>query len=188
MSHAQKKCLIRALVDKVVLRQPQVGQVEVRIVWKSGMLTSKTIDVKVGSLSALPGGDELKEKVIKLAKAGDSDELIAYHLSRDGYRGCDRSYVGLGIVRRLRCDAGIKHEPSAKLLKSEGKITLAQLAARLHVKIDWLFEQIIFEKVCLEPDLMQKRFMIAADSELIGKLESLRSIENASRAKRGASR
>jgi len=33
ISNEQKKRIIRALVDKVVLRQPQVGQVEIRIVW-----------------------------------------------------------------------------------------------------------------------------------------------------------
>jgi len=151
------------------------------------MHTTKIVDVKVGAISALPNGNELKRRIVGLSKSKDTDEMIAYQLSREGYRGCDRCYVSLGLVSRIRNEAGIKR-PSRRLsTPSQGVFSLQQLARKLGVKIDWLFEQIISEKVTLEPDPIQRRFLIAADSEVIGDLEMLRNADNAICAKREAS-
>lgn len=188
LSNDQKKRIIRSLVEKVVLTQPQVGQIELRIVWKSGMLTTHSLNVKVGSLSSLPNGDELKRQIVRLSQQGGvTDEFIAYTLSRQGFRGCDRWYVGLGLVRRIRNEAGIKFPASRPGLRCNDKFTLGRLAQKLGVKIDWLFEQIILEKVMLEPNPIERRFLIDADSEVIGKLETLRNAAKTVDSQREAS-
>lgn len=175
MTNAQKKRIVRTLVDKVVLSQPQVGQLSIRLVWKSGMLTTKTVDVQVGSLSALANGDEAREKVVELARAGMPDEWIAWKLSREGYRGCDRNYVGLRTVQHLRRAAGVMCIAAKRFLRSdESRFSLRQLARKMDVKIEWLLEQIILRKVDIEPDQEHRRFIIPADSEAMEKLESLK--------------
>lgn len=188
MDNAHKKRIVRALIDKVVLKHPQSGKLDIRIVWKSGMHTTKSIDLKVGSLSSLSNGDQLREKIIAHAKSGRPDEWIAYTLSREGFRGCDRSFVGLGIVSRIRCEAGINRDPHRRFLRSDkDRFSLSQLARKLSVKIDWLFEQIILEKIMLEPDPIEGRFIIEADSEVMARLEELKNAETETCAQGGAS-
>ncbi len=188
LSNEQKKRIVRSLVQKVVVTQPQVGQVKLRIVWKSGMATSKVIHVKVGSLSSLPDGDALKSRIERLSKEDQaSDAFVAYTLSREGFRGCDRDYVSIGLIARVRAAAGIKLLSPHRISRFDGGLSLAQLARKVGVKIDWLFEQIIYEKVSIEPDYAQRRFIISADSEVIGKLEALRNPDNTISSQREAS-
>ncbi|MCS7465134.1 hypothetical protein NZK35_00425 [Stieleria sp. ICT_E10.1] len=131
----------------------------------------------------------MRRQIVQLAKhdAGIGDDFIAYTLSRQGFRGCDRWYVGLGLVRRVRNEAGIKRPASRPGLRFKGRLTLGQLAKKLGVKIDWLFEQIILEKVTVEPNPIERRFLIDADSEVIGKLETLRNAAKTADSQRGAS-
>jgi DNA invertase Pin-like site-specific DNA recombinase len=188
MDNVHKKRIVRALINKVVLKHPQAGKIEIRIVWTSGMHTTRSIDLKVGSLSALANGDQLREKIIEHARSGRADEWIAYTLSREGFRGCDRSFVGLGIVSRIRCEAGINRDPQRRFLSGDNhRFSLNQIAKRLGVKIDWLFEQIILKKVTLEPDPIEGRFIIEAGSEAMAKLEELQNAETETCAQRGAS-
>ena len=50
LSPAQKKSLLRCLVDKVVLDKPVREQVQVRIVWRGGDHTTLTLPIVVISL------------------------------------------------------------------------------------------------------------------------------------------
>lgn len=188
MGNAHKKRIVRTLVDKIVLKQPQPGQIEVRIIWKSGQCTSKTLEVKVGSLRALNNGEVIEEKITAMARSGLADEWIAFTLTREGYRGSDRPYIGLSLVQRVRRDASIKLDSNSNARrKTEGEFTIPQLARKLRVKIDWVFEQIILRKISVEPDQTRKRFIFAADSKEIEELERLRNAENTLHTKRDAS-
>ena len=175
LDNTQKKRIVRALIDKVVLRHPEAGKLEIKIVWKSGMHTTQAIDLRVGSLASLAKGNELRDKIIELAKSAMPDEWIAYTLSRQGYRACYHTYVGLSTVQRIRREEGIKYDPQMRFLRDNARrFSLRQLAKKLDVKITWVFEQIILDKVAIEPDPTERRFIVEADSEAIGKLVALR--------------
>lgn len=187
LDNSQRKRVIRALVNKVVLTIPEPGKLEIRIVWKSEKSTSKTIDVKVGSLSVLRKGDELQKMIVDMAKTGLPDEWIAFTLSRDGYRGCDRFYVGLNVVARLRCEGGVKRSSTRSTDTFHGcGLTLAQLARKMNVKCNWIFEQIVLGKIEWEPDPTHKRFFAPADSVIIETLESLAKAEQEACSEREA--
>lgn len=188
LDNAQKKRILRALIDKVVLLTPDPGKLEIRIVWKSGMNTTKAIDLRVGSLTSLAKGTELHNKIIELAKSEMPDEWIAFTLSRQGYRACYHSYVGLSTVQRIRREEGIKRDPLKSFLsKDSRRFSLSQLAKKLDVKINWVFKQIILGKVPIEPDPTERRFIVEADSEAMEKIMALRNQELQACAQGGAS-
>lgn len=171
---AQKKRVIRALVDKVVLQLPEPGRLEIRIVWNSGFTTSYELNVKVGSIDQLEQGAELKAKILEMAREGLPDEWIAYQLSKQGYRQSCRMFVTMEFVSRVRCSAGLKILRSSRQPKLEGGLSLWQASRRLKVGPGWILEQALAGTVPLAPDEQQKRFVIADDSEVLRKLGDLR--------------
>ena len=148
----------------------------------------KPIDLRVGSLSSLANGSALRAKIIELAELEMPDEWIAYTLSRQGFRACYRNYVGLSTVQRIRREEGIKRVPRKRFLRNDAcRFSLRQLAKTLEVNINWVFEQIILAKVDIEPDPTERRFIVEADSEAMGKLVALRNQEQRPCARGGAS-
>lgn len=128
LNMVQRKRVVRALIDKVVLKQLQPGKIEVRIVWKSGLSTTNGLDVKVGSIDQLSNGPQLKEKLIAMVKEGYSDDMIAYLLSKEGYRQSYRMYVTIEFVGRIRCAAGLKIARNKHARNIDEGLTLGQAA------------------------------------------------------------
>ncbi len=184
----QKKRVVRVLIEKVILNQLQPGRVEIRIVWQSGLTTARYLDVKVGSLEQLAHGQELKQRVTAMAKEGHCDEWIAWTLSREGFRLSSHMFVTLGFVSRLRCHAGLKIDRNNQQRRVETGLTLAQLARRIKVSPDWILKKALDAEIALTPDESQKRFLIAADNEIVEKLKALRKAETAACAQGEAMR
>ena len=86
LSTAQKKALLRCLIDKVVIHRTVPDQVQTRIVWRGGATTTLQIPVTVGALTDLSNLAEMEQIIADLARGGQSDDDIAAHLTQLGYR------------------------------------------------------------------------------------------------------
>ena len=75
-TEAHRKALLRCLVDKVVLdRTPESALV--RVVWRGGAVTELDVKMRVTAIAKLARGDEMRARLLKLAKAGIPDNEIA---------------------------------------------------------------------------------------------------------------
>src|SRR3954447_3564554 len=63
-TQAQKKALLRCLIDKVVIRRIAPDSVEARIVWRGGDTTTAEIPVTVNSLARLSSAREMEETIL----------------------------------------------------------------------------------------------------------------------------
>jgi DNA invertase Pin-like site-specific DNA recombinase len=102
---AQRKALLRCLVDKVVLDRGEHDVALARIVWRGGAVSNIEVKMKVNSIAKLKRGIEMREQILDLAGRGMHDEDIAAALTFEGHRsptamtGCFRSpLAGSGVV------------------------------------------------------------------------------------------
>ena len=79
-----KKALLRALIDRVVVHRPSPEWVQVRIVWRGGETTQLQIPVPVKALSDLAGVQEMERIILERSAQGATDELIATELTAQG--------------------------------------------------------------------------------------------------------
>jgi hypothetical protein len=142
-SQAQRKALLRCLIDKVVVHRTAADQVRTRIVWKGGETTTTDIPVTVGSLARLSFAEEMEKEVIKLARQGQSDEQIAEHLTRRGFRSPHGATVLPSTVKgiRLRQRLLVKRSQSHPR-RIAGFLTLPQIAERLQIAPSWIYDRI----------------------------------------------
>jgi len=143
-SAAQKKALLRALIDKVVLHRSGGRRSDVvRVVWRGGAATECDVRVAVGSLSQLSDAKELDESVVRLAREGRTDEEIAAQLTSEGRRSPMSDCLLPSTVRAIRLRHRIlRRESQSHPRRIAGSLTVPQLAERLCVPRHWIYDRI----------------------------------------------
>jgi hypothetical protein len=109
VTDAQRKALLRCLVEKVVLDRGEHDVALVRIVWRGGAVTDIEIKMKVNSVGKLTRGTEMRDRVLDLARNGIPDSEIAAALTREGHHSpnCEDKVLPI-TVGRIRRGAGIQ--------------------------------------------------------------------------------
>ena len=143
LAQAQKKALLRSLIDKVVIRRIAPDSVEARIAWRGGDTTTAAIPVTVNALARLSSSREMEETIVSLARQGKTDQEIAEQLTRHGHRSPRGPIVLTSTVRIIR----LRHRILVKRSQSHprripGHLTVPQLAERLQVTKHWIYDRI----------------------------------------------
>ena len=141
---AQRKALLRCLVDKVVLDRGDHDVALVRVVWRGGAVTSLEVKMKVNSVAKLTRGREMRDRVLGLARDGMPDDEVAAVLTSEGHRSpnCDNKVLPI-TVQRIRHSAGIRiSEPRSRWSHDTTLLSAQELAARLKIPVNWLYVQI----------------------------------------------
>jgi DNA invertase Pin-like site-specific DNA recombinase len=143
LKRAQRKALLRCLIEKVVLHRTACDRVRVRIVWHGGEVTDTEIAVPTRSMKEMTGYETMKSLVLKYESEGKSDDEIARLLTEQGYHSprCDRFLPNTVQVIRL-AQGRIHRFDGPRPRRVEGFLTIPQLAQALGVKPEWLHYQI----------------------------------------------
>jgi DNA invertase Pin-like site-specific DNA recombinase len=144
LSQAQKKALLRCLIDKVVIHRRQPDQVRTRIVWKGGETTTVDLPVHVGSWAALSNSAELEHHILALTQQGIDDNTIAQRLTAEGFRSpmsttelLPSTVRGIRLKHRLLVNHSQSHSRSVP-----GYLTVPQIAQTLGCSSYWLYHRI----------------------------------------------
>jgi DNA invertase Pin-like site-specific DNA recombinase len=143
LTQAQKKALLRCLIDKVVLHRIAPDSIQVRIVWRGGDTTTAEVPVTVNALARLSSAKEMEETILSLARQGETDQDIAAHLTRQGHRSPKGPIVLVSTVRIIR----LRHRLLVKRSQSHprripGHLTVSQVAERLQIAKHWIYDRI----------------------------------------------
>jgi DNA invertase Pin-like site-specific DNA recombinase len=142
-SQAQRKALLRCLIDKVVVHRIAADRVHARIVWRGGDTTMTDIPVSVGSLTRLSFAADMEKAILQLARQGQSDEQIADHLTSQGYRSPQRPVVLASTVKSIRLRHGLMVKRSqSHPRRIAGFLTLSQIAEQLQITPHWIYDRI----------------------------------------------
>ncbi len=141
---AQRKALLRCLVDKVVLERGEHDVAQVRIVWRGGAVTELEVKMKVSCIARLTRGVEMRDRVLELVHDGVPDAEIAAVLTSEGHRSAHcPDEVPLITVQQIRRDAGMKPSaPPNRWTHDPRLLTAPELATRLDIPVNWLYVQI----------------------------------------------
>lgn len=174
LTRAQKKALLRSLIDKVVIRRAVRDRVETRIVWRGGATTEFEVLIAVGSFKALSNAGEMERRIVALIQEGYTDQEAARILTAEGYRSPRRYQVIESTVRNIRLKHGIfvdRHHPRRQ--RPGGYLPLAQVAGLLGVKQHWLYYQIRSGHLKVSRDRASGLYLIPEKPEALRQLRKL---------------
>jgi hypothetical protein len=175
LSRAQKKALLRCLIDKVVLHRSVPDSIHARIVWRGGDTSTFEIPIAVGSLDRLTCAHELEEHVLAGHAAGATDAEIAQRLTEHGYRSPRREVVLESTVRRIRLKQRLFLErPSVQPGRPEGYLAISQVAELHGVSQQWLYYRIYAGQINLPRDETTNRYLFPDHPDTFAQLHQLK--------------
>src|SRR5918993_5334602 len=175
-SDAQRKALLRCLIDKVVLERGAHDVATARVIWRGGAVSELTVKLAVARLTALTRGAEMRERVIALARADMPDEEIAALLTSEGHRSPTCAERVLPVtVRRIRQQAGLgPRTPRSRWRHSSDLLGIQALARRLNIPAKWLYSQI--RTGCLLIDRQPTGAYLFEDTEAV--IQAIRNLRD----------
>ena len=160
LSQAQRKTLLRCLIDKVVIQRARRDQVHTRMIWRGGETTTFEVPVAVGALTALPTAYEMAQQIRGLFAAGTSDDEMARQLTQHGYRSPSRPAVLPSTVKGIRLKLGLmQHRSQSHPRRIAGYLTVPQLAKALGISPHWVYHQIKRGTVVIERDTQTRLYL-----------------------------
>ncbi len=142
LSQAQRKALLRCLIDKVVIQRARRDQMHTRIVWRGGETTTCEVPVAVGALTDLPTAHEMAQQIRVLFAEGTSDDAMARPLTQHGYRSPSQPTVLPSTVKGIRLKLGLmQHRSQSHPRRIGGSLTVPQLAKALGITPHWVYHQ-----------------------------------------------
>jgi DNA invertase Pin-like site-specific DNA recombinase len=178
LSQAQRKALLRCLIDKVVVQRARRDQIHTRIVWRGGETTTFDVPIAVGALRDLPTAHEMAQQIRVLFAEGKSDEAMAQQLTQQGYRSPSQPSVLPSTVQGIRLKLGLMQNRSqSHPRRVSGYLTVPQLAKALEVKPHWLYHQIKRGTVAITRDETTGLYLFPESPETIEAFRQLRAGE-----------
>jgi DNA invertase Pin-like site-specific DNA recombinase len=178
----QQKAFLRCLIDKVVQRSAP-DTLQVRIVWRGGDTSAAAVPVTVGSLARLSSAKEMEKEILRLVKAGKTDEEIATLLTQQGHRSPKHATVLPSTVRILRLRHRLFRQRSqSHPRRIPGRLTVPQLARTLGITPHWIYDRIHNGTIQVALDPQTNLYLFPDQPQTItlfkqlraGKLQSLR--------------
>jgi DNA invertase Pin-like site-specific DNA recombinase len=175
LSHAQKKAMLRCLIEKVVVHRAVRDRIQTRIVWRGGSVSELSIPLAVGSFAALSCATELESRTLELVRGGHSDMEIARRLSSEGIRSARSLSVPESTVRRIRLKHRLLVDRRHPVrLRPTGNISVKELAQRLAVPQHWVYYQIQRGRIEVPRDPVTGLYLFPDQPKTVERLKKLR--------------
>ena len=174
LNDAQKKSLLRSLIDKIVIHRLAPDQVQTRVVWRGGATTSDVVQVTVGKFASLSGAKEMEATIKRMSNEGHSDAVIAAHLTEKGHRSPQADKVLESTVQITRLRMGILrkgHQSHPR--RVEGFLTISQLTKKLGVSCWWIYDRINNGTIKVKKDKEKKCYLFPDTPATLAKLGAL---------------
>jgi DNA invertase Pin-like site-specific DNA recombinase len=177
-SSAQKKALLRALIDKVVAHRPdgrRGDRVRIRVVWRGGATTSIELPVPVGRLADRTGAAKMEETILRLAREKKSDAEIAATLTAQGFRSPHAITVLPSTVKAIRLRHRVMlRESQSHPRRVAGYLTIPQIADKLNIPRHWISDRIHNGTIILEKDAATGCYLFPDDLQTLRQMKQLR--------------
>jgi DNA invertase Pin-like site-specific DNA recombinase len=179
LATAQRKGLLRCLIDKVVLHRTAPDRIHTRIVWRGGDISSFDVTMPVGSLTSVSRHAEMGARILEMTRAGQDDATIAAELSAAGFRSPMRGEVLRSTVRSTRLRHGLMRVRSqSHPRRIRGWLTVSQLAAQLGVRPHWIYDRIYTGTIAVVRDADFGLYLFPDAPSTLNRLEKLRAGED----------
>lgn len=106
LSNAQRKELLRSLIQHIIIKRPVPDQVQIRIVWVSGCYTDHTSLTPIHSERNVSRYPECVARVAALCALGYNDRQMAEQLAQEGFHSARSSTMTPRTVQKIRLARG----------------------------------------------------------------------------------
>jgi hypothetical protein len=180
LTHAQRKALIRCLIDKVVLeRSPKWELLNIRIVWRGGAVSEIQQPVSVKALRSMSTASSLEKEILGLQANGLSDDEIAEQLTQKGFHSPMAGRLLSSTVKTVRLRNGrLQRYRSPRPRRVPGFLTLPQVAKALGVSPQWIHYLIHRGTIQIDLDPQTNLYLFPDKSETLDQLRHLRDRTN----------
>jgi DNA invertase Pin-like site-specific DNA recombinase len=176
-SSAQKKSLLRALIDKVVVHRlggRRGDRVHLRLVWRGGATTTMDLPISVGRLADRTGAAEMEATILRLAREGRSDTEIATLLTAQGHRSARGATVLPSTVRMIRLRHRVlNRESQSHPRRVAGYLTIPQLADKLNISRHWISDRIHNGTIVVEKDVAARCYLFPDNLQTLRQFREL---------------
>jgi DNA invertase Pin-like site-specific DNA recombinase len=175
LSRAQRKALLRCLIEKVVVDRQVPDTIATRIVWRGGAVSELAVPCTVGTLRDVTGFAQIEAQILRLEAQGHSDEAIAERLTSQGFRSPQRPRVLASTVQTIRLRHGRLHRYRGPRPRRVPEfLTVSQLATALGVKAHWLYHLISRGRIIVGRDEASGLYLFPDRPETLEALRQLR--------------
>ena len=175
VSRAQRKALLRCLIDTVVLHRVTPDTITTRIVWRGGAVSELEVPCTVGTLRDVTGFAQMEAEVLRLETQGHSDEDIAQRFTAKGFRSPQRPRVLVSTVRTIRLRHGRLHRyRGPRPRRVPRSLTVPQIAAAVGVKPHWVYHLISRGRIVVSRDEASGLYLFPDGSETLEAFRQLR--------------
>jgi DNA invertase Pin-like site-specific DNA recombinase len=175
-SDAQRKALLRCLIDKVVLDRGEHDVTSARIVWRGGAVTGLEVRMRVNGIAKLTRGLEMRDRALALAHDGMHDDEIAAVLTREGHRSptCKDRVLPVTVQLIRRAEKIKVGQQRIRWQHGAGRLSAPELAAKLGIPVNWLYVQIRKKRLVVDrqPD---GAYLFNDDAKVLEYVRHLRS-------------
>ncbi len=176
-STAQKKALLRALIDKVIVHRlggRRGDRLHVRVVWRGGATTTVELPVAVGRFADRTGAADIEAAILRLARAGQSDTAIAATLTAQGHRSARGVTLLPSTVKTIRLRHRLLTRPSQSHPRRVADYwTLPQLADKLHITRHWISDRIHNGTIVVAKDAATRCYLFPANPDTLRQFRQL---------------
>jgi len=175
LSRAQRKALLRCLLDKVVLERRTPDTITTRIVWRGGAVSELEVPCTVGTLRDLTGFAQMEAQVLRLEAQGHADEDIAQRLTAQGFRSPQRPRVLASTIRTIRLRHGRLHRyRGPRPRRAPSALTVPQIATAVGVKPHWVYHLIRRGRIVVSRDEVSGLYLFPEGAETLDAFRQLR--------------
>ena len=160
IGQTHKKALLRALIDKVVIRRVTRDRVQTRIVWRGGETTTLDVPVHVGAWKDLAEADTVERIIVEESVRGVPDEEIARRLTERGYRSPQSREMLPNTVKIIRLRHRIfqqRHQSHPR--RVAGYLTVPQITQILDLTPHWIYDRVYNGTIDVTKDPQRKTFL-----------------------------
>jgi DNA invertase Pin-like site-specific DNA recombinase len=174
LTNVRKKELLRALIDKVVLRRAATDKCEVRIIWKGGDWTTAELPLPVVTYAEMTDGAEVIAEVVRRARAGEPDERIAAEMTAGGRHSPLKGGLSVDTVRRIRLQHGVYTRVAEFHRRGlPGWMTLGEAVRRLGEHTGWAYYLLRKKRLVIERDREVGLYLVPEDKGVLKHLKEL---------------
>jgi DNA invertase Pin-like site-specific DNA recombinase len=175
LSLEAKKQLLRTLVTGVNLRRDDEGIVQVRIVWRGGLVGETSVRLSVSTRRHLEVERRIAARIGQLADEGHRDEAIADRLNGEGYFPCRGARFTATIVLKFR----IRHRIRlglGKLRRGEhpAGYTIREMSRLIGIDPSWIYREIGRGRIDISKDERFGCYLFPRNRESIQRMKQLK--------------
>jgi len=175
LSLEAKKSLLRTLISGVNLRRCPDATVQIRLVWRGGLVSERIVRIPVFTLCNTELEKNLVQQIRQLSEEGLTKDQIAARLNQEGFIPCRSRSFTPQIIDKLKQRHGIlSNLERARRGELTSAYTLPEMARLIKIDPFWIYGKIHDGTIKIQKDPSYRCYLFPKTPRIIEELKRLK--------------